>query len=535
MSEPALVVDRLTATLRYADAEPPPPDRLAGPLRLAAQEELTAALRGIRLPAGHWCLPRLDLVLPLDLDRPGAVLVRDWAEAVTAAVERALRGPRDTLVHYPDDVALATDAVAGIATGRRERLWAWRQTGLLRPGDPPPGPAPGAAILALLGRRPHQVAAAVLRAATAIGLTPLDRALGRSGWAALAALSAVPEWTDPALPDVGPGAPGPHGPLSEAGADATPTPVTRALARSLLGGSRLPALAQASRLRPADPVVRAWAVLMAAEVDPVAVTRPPRAGLPALLAEGLRASCGLPARRADAPAPPIASRRPESRGEAAEPAEDWRQSSPRPVPNTATSGTAAPPAPRAADDAAASAPVVEHPGARDTERGAFSDWAGLLFLITTAADSGLPDRALEEPALAARPLPWILHAAAQVLLAAADPADPALLALAGLDRSRADALVLRVPAATPEEDGAVTALATDWALATVRRLDGDGSDPLAAVVSVARRPGRIIAAPGWIEVHFALTDAEPSIRRAGLDLDPGWVPWLGSVVRYVYA
>jgi len=24
------------------------------------------------------------------------------------------------------------------------------------------------------------------------------------------------------------------------------------------------------------------------------------------------------------------------------------------------------------------------------------------------------------------------------------------------------------------------------------------------------------------------------VRRNGLDLDPGWVPWIGVVVRFVY-
>ncbi|TRO58535.1 hypothetical protein [Streptomyces sp. IB201691-2A2] len=534
MNEPALVVDRLTATLRYADAEPPPPDRLAEPLRLVAREELAAALREVPLPPGHWCLPRLDLVLPLDLDRPGAVLVRVWAEAVAAAVERALRGPRDALVHYPDDVAPAADAIAGIATGRTERLWAWRQTGLLRPGDPLPGPAPGAAILALLGRHPH-VAAAVLRAATAIGLPPLDRALGRSGWAALAALSAVPEWTDPAVEEVVPKEPGPHGPPQEAAVGTTAAPATRALARSLLGGSRLPGLVRSSRLRPADPVVRAWAVLVAAETDPVAVTRPPRAGLPALLAEGLRAACGVPALRADEPGPTAPSHRPEPRGEAAGPAETRWRAKARPGLDAAASEAAEPPVPAATDDAAARPQVVEPAWAEDTERGAFSGWAGLLFLIATAADSGLPDRVLEEPALAARPLPWVLYAAGRVLLPAADPADPALFALTGLDRERATGLVLRAPTATPEESEAVAALASHWAATTAHRLHGDGCDVFTAVAAVARRPGRIVAEPGWIEAHFALSDAEPAIRRAGLDLDPGWVPWLGSVVRYVYA
>jgi hypothetical protein len=32
-----------------------------------------------------------------------------------------------------------------------------------------------------------------------------------------------------------------------------------------------------------------------------------------------------------------------------------------------------------------------------------------------------------------------------------------------------------------------------------------------------------------------LDEVDLDVRRAGLDLDPGWVPWLGTVVRYVYA
>ena len=33
----------------------------------------------------------------------------------------------------------------------------------------------------------------------------------------------------------------------------------------------------------------------------------------------------------------------------------------------------------------------------------------------------------------------------------------------------------------------------------------------------------------------ALEDVSIDIRRTGLDLDPDWVPWLGVVLRFVYA
>ncbi|MFF3935655.1 hypothetical protein [Streptomyces phaeofaciens] len=525
MSEPALVVDRLSATLRYTGSEPPPPERLAAPLRRATEGgALADALRGLPLPPGRWCVPRLELTVPLDFDRPETALARDWAKAVAAAVEHLLRegrarGNRTGLVHYPDDMALVVDAVAGIATGRPDRQWAWRQTGLLRSEDPEPGTAPGPAVLALLGRRPHLAPGAVLRVARAYGLAPLDRALGRAGWAELAELVAVPAWTEPALYTAPPGrtaprpgqvpAPDPDRPPDPEPVMPTTAPATRELARALLAGSVLTELVRRSRLRSTAQVRAAWAVLVAAETDPAAVRRPPRAGLPALLAEGLRAAAaGEPVRQ---PAPgPVPAPHPSPPRDTA-PVRRPSQPPARPTP------TAGPSAPRQEAD------------------GPLTPWAGLLFLLATAPEAGLPDRALDEPALAARPLPWTLYAAGRALVPSAAPDDPALLALAGLDRDRS-ALVLAALPPTGPESTAIAGLAASWARVTASRLhDESACDPFAVVAALARRPGRIIAAPGWIEVHLDLSEADPAVRRVGLDLDPGWIPWLGAVVRYVYA
>ena len=51
---------------------------------------------------------------------------------------------------------------------------------------------------------------------------------------------------------------------------------------------------------------------------------------------------------------------------------------------------------------------------------------------------------------------------------------------------------------------------------------------------VFQGPMRWLAEMGWIEVHLRLDDVDVDARRAGLDLDPGWVSWLGVVVRFVY-
>ncbi|MFF3862512.1 hypothetical protein [Streptomyces sp. NPDC002209] len=548
MSGPTVVIDRLSATLRHDPAEPPPAaDRLRGPLGHAVGGALEAALRALVLPPGHWCLARLDLTLGLDLARPDPALARDWSEAVAAAIERTVREGRaaapGALVHYRHDVELLADAVAGLAAGRRERLWAWRQTGILRPGDPAPDAAPGPVLLAALERRPQHAAAAVLRAAGDCGLAALDRAWGQGGWQCLAALVSGRDAA------------------AEEAAGPAPDPGTRALARALLAGSRLASLVRESRLRPAGPTLAAWAVLVLAETDPASLRRTSaRPGLRRLLADGLRTAGG-------APAPPGleqaaqprevrdtgAAEPADSGGRAPAPADHPEAPPGRDAPPQQPPGAIPPRADASGAGPAPDAPAAADPGARDpagapgqdgrpaeepaagSAGGAATGWAGLPFLLATAAETGLPDRALDEPALAARPLPWVLHAAARALAPGIAPGDPAALALAGLGPDRAGAL-LRAAAATPPEQDAVSALAADWARATAARLGDEryADDPFGAVAAVARRPGRITAETGWIEVHLAFADTDLAVRRAGLDLDPGWVGWLGAVVRYRY-
>ena len=54
------------------------------------------------------------------------------------------------------------------------------------------------------------------------------------------------------------------------------------------------------------------------------------------------------------------------------------------------------------------------------------------------------------------------------------------------------------------------------------------------VERVAQRPATIVVEPGWIEVRLCLRDISVELRRAALDLDPGYLPWLGLVLRYRY-
>ncbi len=52
--------------------------------------------------------------------------------------------------------------------------------------------------------------------------------------------------------------------------------------------------------------------------------------------------------------------------------------------------------------------------------------------------------------------------------------------------------------------------------------------------SLIHRPAQLFASQTHWDVCFRLDQIDFRIRRAGLDLDPGWVAWLGQVVRFHY-
>jgi hypothetical protein len=52
--------------------------------------------------------------------------------------------------------------------------------------------------------------------------------------------------------------------------------------------------------------------------------------------------------------------------------------------------------------------------------------------------------------------------------------------------------------------------------------------------SLIERPGKIAFTETHIDVLFRLEYADIRVRRAGLDIDPGWIPWLGRVIHFHY-
>ncbi|WP_415259014.1 hypothetical protein [Thauera phenylacetica] len=84
----------------------------------------------------------------------------------------------------------------------------------------------------------------------------------------------------------------------------------------------------------------------------------------------------------------------------------------------------------------------------------------------------------------------------------------------------------------PPPDGEAVAAAAAWLAACRRHLRlRAGIGP----ASLCLRPARLDLTPTHVDVWLALDELDLRVRRAGLDLDPGWVPWFGRVVCFHYA
>lgn len=99
-------------------------------------------------------------------------------------------------------------------------------------------------------------------------------------------------------------------------------------------------------------------------------------------------------------------------------------------------------------------------------------------------------------------------------------------------RYRLDAVASAWIAAMPLPDipADPAAVAAWWRRARIAVLR-DARLPLRRVL---RRRGELWFAPHRLDIVFPLQAADVRLRRAGFDLDPGYLPWLDSVVRFHY-
>lgn len=162
-----------------------------------------------------------------------------------------------------------------------------------------------------------------------------------------------------------------------------------------------------------------------------------------------------------------------------------------------------------------------------------TEWGGLLFLLALIPGTHCLDRLQqldEELDLPADALPRLLRQVGQVQLGV-PASDAALRAFCGGWQPHASWLDEHGRLLLPEPLALLAGqTGAELQQLLLQRLP-DGEPDL---VTLCRRPGMLQLEAGWIELHLPLQSADTRLRRAALDLDPGWLAWLGCVVRFTY-
>lgn len=162
--------------------------------------------------------------------------------------------------------------------------------------------------------------------------------------------------------------------------------------------------------------------------------------------------------------------------------------------------------------------------ATSPDHGQSTAWAGLWYLLPLLQRQGFAHEAAGSHAPAAQH-----HAAAFTLLL------QALGARHGFDatvQAWLDALVVQhlggldAPALEP-----LRADARQWLRTARGACLRDTRLPLRRVL---RRPGQVLLGPHRWDIVLPLRAMDVRIRRAGYDIDPGYLPWLDVVVRFHY-
>jgi hypothetical protein len=453
--------------------------------QFAAQDGDALAARWVR--ADEWLLIR-RLPVTAKWSADAADVGRAWTDGLARAIGEALAKGDGNCVRYSSRRAALADLVYRSALGDAERQWAWRRMGFLDRAPVPSDDALRAGVEHLV-RAPELIWPVLARLMdgeeAGASLTAALRALPVAAWMQI--LSACPrtaayvraESSAVTARPASESLDDPHATNPARAADPpafVPGPSASALLRWV---ARRPHFAR----RHADVLT----VLVAA------LAGPPEGEATVALrrrVEGSRAALAerwVPA----APAPPSAP-------------------SSAPAPEPARAGDR--PGEKGAEPAA-----VRPPDLPDRAHGVPTRFGGALFWLARAG----ADRVIAAPGVPPAAVRLVLRELARALGVPDD--DVAAAAFCGGE----------VP-----EDEAPPALVAHAAAAAERWtawLDDEAPDLAEPrMETVCGRAGHILIEPGWIELVLPLSSADASIRRLGLDLDPGWLPWLGCVVRIRY-
>jgi len=476
-----LHMGRMRVRYRVRRDEPGLRRRLDGLLAAVLADGLDPALArsGVRSNE-EICIRAVHSAVRLRPDAGDAAAVAAWSAAIAEAVKVAAATGEGSVVRYRNRRAALVDLAVGIAAGDLRRSWAWRQLGLWRATNAAGAEEAAGELVSALVREPEAIVPVLAEVARRRTLNRLLATIAVERWVSLARAALATSFAPPDIVDA-----------------------AAAIATQLQTAAD-----------PAHEEQRTRRILAAAALGRAALAAGPtmRDG-PAELRAALAALAWLEAEPATLAASPP--------GDAA----------------ATVARAAAILSDETAAEQAATAAHSDEPSAADedepTEIAADRRWttrhAGLFFLLGVVDELELPAEIASSPPLDRRPLGWTLHRLG-VVITRAEPDDPGVLGFAGLAPNA-------LPEGAPPSDteiASVEALAGRIAERVRERLGGWKTPPDELLDFICRRHGEIVFEPGWIEVRLPGEHVSVELRRAGLDLDPGWLPWLGAVVRFVY-
>ena len=172
-------------------------------------------------------------------------------------------------------------------------------------------------------------------------------------------------------------------------------------------------------------------------------------------------------------------------------------------------------------------PTVREAPQQQAEVPLYTPYAGFLFLIPLLARAGLSRAIQGHPEWIDSHVPWrVLRSIAERLSIPED--DPVYLWLSASERGSSEQVQQEHSECVAKE---VEAIVAQWrqAMRSWCRLQAH-----LGLANLVHRPGWVSCSQTHVEVWMPLSDIDLRIRRAGLDIDPGWVPWLGQVIRFHY-
>ncbi|MBA3440951.1 MAG: hypothetical protein H0T92_13885 [Pyrinomonadaceae bacterium] len=497
-----LHIRKLKATYRLPSSSVEERARLDRVLTTILNRELEATLEQINISSDEeLCIRSIYVPIRLRLSSAESTLSAEWSMEIAKAIEQILeRGYASGVVRYKSRVQAFIDFAVGVALGDLERSWAWRQLGLWRARDRVGDEAARRELIRALIEEPTMIIPVLCALAKNHTLERLAFQLTTAHWQALtsAALSAAQAASSLEQLENHTGLISPVV-LSEA---------RRIVNRSLLAKSLIQQIIESTAVN------QAVAVMVILEVNP-GIFRAGGQALHTLLSAVMNRMVEPISGAAQiAPAHHDEEAMRESLEEAhtgAAPSDQtlFRQTS---ISDSTLTSDERP------------LPIVR--------QRALTRFGGLLYLIGVVDDLCLPEAILVHPSLKDRPFRWVMHQLALALVPATTN-DAAALAFAGLLPDASPPSAGEDPSTSLEEE-TIQEFAKRITVSLRERLAYKEQSAASLIEFVCHRRAEIVADPGWIETGFSLDEVSTEIRRAGLDLDPGYVPWLGVVVKFIY-